>query len=294
MRQASLWMAVLVVLTCVPTTHAPAQTGGKIWRDFVWLLRHDEFGVHRIAPYDESLRGAVAGFLRVMQQKADWAEWDVAPEVYTVGQEIHCLVPLTFDSSKSTYCFTFSVINEKWYLRDLQTLGMRLDTVTTVPVAKFPDIPDAQKDWLREEDAWLTRAKFFGVLSRTIGKDSALQQFKDGSEYLLAATTRIPILPAWKAFILYLCWEQANVRGSEVTLEAMDDSEAVVQLTPIALLTYGRNGLLSTRMSYEDYTRLFEVLWEDRASAAGWRLHITYQAETCLMKFDRRAVGSLR
>lgn len=278
----------MLMLSGVPTPQASAQIGGKIWREFVWLLRHDELGSHRILPYQESLRPTIAGFLRVMKEKANWAEWDATPEIRTVGDDINCLVPLTFDSSTTTYCFTFRTVNDTWYLRNLLSLTLRLDTLSIVPASTFPDVSDAQRAWYREESTWLRQAKLFGVLSQHMGKDSALEQFKDGADYLVAAQMRVPLVTLSKGFILYLCWEQAVVRGSEVVLETLDDSEAVVQIKPLALILYARNGLLSKQISMEDFRAIFETIWEDRARAAGWQLHITYHEEGCTMKFERR------
>lgn len=280
-------IVAVVVLNAITATHAVSQTGGKIWKEFVWLLRHDEFGAHRILPYDESLRSTLVGYLHAMREKADWREWEVEPEILVVDREYHCLVPLTFDSSRTTYCFTFLSGDGMWYLRHLQNLIVRLDTISRLPASSFPDLSEAQKAWVREENAWALRAKLFGALARAVGKDSALEQFKDGSAYLLNARSRVAVLPPWKAFILYLCWEQAQLSGSEVTLVALDDSEAVVHLTPIALLLHSRSGALSLQIGPDDQRSIFEAMWRDRAAAAGWQVDFTYQAEMCVMKFRR-------
>jgi len=44
---------------------------------------------------------------------------------------------------------------------------------------------------------------------------------------------------------------------------------------------------LKTQISSEDYRKLFETKWYDRAEKAGWRLKIEYKEDTCIFHFSR-------
>ena len=90
--------------------------------------------------------------------------------------------------------------------------------------------------------------------------------------YLLGAKTWVPFVDPKKAFILYLCWEQAQLRGNKVILEKLDDKEAFVKIRPIYIDLYLRSSHLKQQISWEDYMQIFFTIWEERAKKAGWHL----------------------
>jgi hypothetical protein len=101
-----------------------------------------------------------------------------------------------------------------------------------------------------------------------------LNWFKDGAGYFLAAKTWVPFVEPGKAFILYLCWEQANLRKSKVTLEKLDENEAMIRIRPLLIDIYLQASHLKQQISFEDYVQIFTTIWEDRAEKAGWKLEI--------------------
>jgi hypothetical protein len=54
------------------------------------------------------------------------------------------------------------------------------------------------------------------------------------------AATWVPYYPLRRAFILFMCWEQFRLRGSQVTLQVLDDDKALVDFTPSFLDLYKR------------------------------------------------------
>lgn len=49
---------------------------------------------------------------------------------------------------------------------------------------------------------------------------------------------------------------------------------------------------LRRQIPFEDYTRIFETIWQDRARAAGWGLEIEYvkegfPASECVLRFTK-------
>ena len=104
----------------------------------------------------------------------------------------------------------------------------------------------------------------------------------------MGATTWVSFFPPHRAFILYLCWEQAKLYGDKVTLEKLDEREAVVRfedLTYFAL--YQRSTHLKQQISLEDYIMIFETIWQERAKAAGWNLVIDGQGRRIFLRFSR-------
>ena len=104
----------------------------------------------------------------------------------------------------------------------------------------------------------------------------------------MAARTWVPFVPVSRAFVLYLCWEQANLRGSGVTLRRLDDHEAVVTLEPHYLKFYAQTEQMREQISAEDYRRLFETIWRDRAEKGGWELQINYKGTACVFHLTRK------
>jgi hypothetical protein len=272
-----LFMQLLIInFLCISSPlDAFADDEFRIWSEFVNLLREDRFTEDMIRPHLEPLRKPIMDVLTNMIGEVDLDNIDSRPEVIRADDHISYLVPLSFDDSEpATYCFTFIEENDKWHLRHIENIFIRLDKLSSLPASEFPDLPDDKKNWQREENYWSKQVRLLNYLTGEKGKEFAFDWFKDGSGYFLTAKTWIPFVTPRIAFILYLCWEQANLRGSEVTLEKLDDSEAVVRIGPQQIKIYMHASHLRQQISFEDYVQLFSTIWEDRADKAGWHLDI--------------------
>ena len=187
---------------------------------------------------------------------------------------------------------TFLVEGGAWYFRHLEAINIRLDKTGPLPASTFPDVDEATKAHIREETGWSREVRVFNELASLKGRDFAFDFFEDGNGYFLAARTWVPFVEPRKAFILYACWEQANLRGNTVTLEKLDDAAAVVRMSTYFFGLYKASAHLPQQIPFEDYTRIFETIWKDRARAAGWSLEIDYKdegfrASECVLRFKR-------
>jgi len=282
MRQLGLRVASLILLPCLVCPAIAAQQEGEVWREFVVLLKNGQISADRIQPYESISKDTLLGFLSVMRQGAKWPEWETTPEVHRVGNQVYYLIPLTINGTRNTYCFTFVRDSGKWYFRHLESITLRLDQIGALPVSTFPDIPEAQKAWMREENLVSEEVRLFNLLAQEKGREFALDWFKDGASYFMQARTWVPFVPESRAFVLYLCWEEANLRGNRVTLEKLDEHEASVRLEPDYLKFYTATEHLRRQISAEDYRCLFETIWQDRAEKAGWKIRITYNGNGCV------------
>ena len=287
MRRLKLHLIATILVLCLPCLAAHAQEENHIWRQFVAQLKSGQFSPDQIRPYDQIPKSMMFEFLSRMRQGATWPEWEASPETHRVGSQVHYLIPLTFDGVRNTYCFTFLTESGKWYFQHLESITVRLDKIGSPPVSTFPDVPEAQKDWMREENLVSEQVRLFTMLAKEKGREFAFDWFEDGGGYFMQARTWVPFVPASRAFILYLCWEQANLRGNRVTLEKLDDREATITLESNFLKFYSQTLQVRTRMSAEDYRRLFETIWHDRAENAGWKLQITCNGNTCVFHLTR-------
>jgi hypothetical protein len=262
----------------------------RVWREFVEALKKGQVTADRVRPYPEmtSFKERVMEFLSTMREKAIWQEWQATPECYRVGSHLHCLIPLSFDGEKATYCFTFLVEGENWYFRHLEAITIRLDKIASLPTSEFPDIPESSKIWLRQESHWTEQIRLFNFLVKEKGKNFAFSWFADGDGYFLAAKAQVPFLPPEKAFVMYMCWEQAKLSGNSVTLKKLDGRQAIVQMKPIYFQLYESSGHLKKQISFADYRKIFETTWQDRASKAGWDLNISYEDDWCTFRLVRQ------
>ena len=256
-----------------------------IWQQFVAMLRAGPFPPDKVRPYDDSLRAALLGFLSVMREKADWREWERTPEAVRVGQQTTFVLPLTFDGKKKTLSFTFISEAGTWYLQHFESILLRLDKVGEPPVSQFPDVEESQKNWIREENNTSEQVRLFKYLADQKGKDFAFDWFKDGYGYILQAKTWVPLVRERKAFILYMCWEQANLHGNPTRLEKLTDTAAIVSVEPTYLKLYDQTGHLRQSISKADYLKLFQSIWQDRAQKAGWDLRLNCGEVACVFEF---------
>jgi len=87
-----------------------------------------------------------------------------------------------------------------------------------------------------------------------------LNWLKDGAGYFLAAKTWVPFVEPEKAFILHLCWEQANLRRNKVTLEKLDENAAMIRIRPLLSDIYLQASHLKQQISFDDYVQIFATI----------------------------------
>ena len=301
LRSALLVIAATMIIAggCVA---ADQPDDLQIWQSFREALRSGRMAdPERYRTLRPELRQPMMGFLEQIRKTIKWEDGGPKPEVFHVGNQIHYIVPLTFQSggstSTSTLCFTLVTEGGQWYFEHLEDIFIRLDKIGEPPVSSFPDLPEEQKAWMRDEFQGTKDIQLFTYLSEEKGKEFALNWFKDGPGYAIQAQTWVPFVPLDRAFILYLCWDLSNLsrssassvfRKEPVVLEKLSDQEARVRFTPRAFALYDQTAQFKQRISIDDYRRLFETVWLDRAQKAGWDLHISYEKGECVFHFVRQ------
>jgi hypothetical protein len=290
---ASIFGVLIFLSAVLSALPADRQSDLSIWKEFVAALKKGEITPERLRPYYEEFRSPLMGYLKEMREKAAWAEWEAEPEVHRVGDRVHFLIPLSFEGPSVTYVFSFLSEPAIWYFQHLEAITIRMDKIGALPTSTFPDVPEETKAHIREETRWSREVRVFNLLAKDQGKDFAFDFFKDGNGYFLAARVWVPFVEPSRAFILYLCWEQANLIGNEVSLEKLEDDEAVVRMRTYFFRLYKVSAHLNQQISFEDYRKIFETIWLDRARAAGWELRIEcidkdYPAAECVLNFTRK------
>jgi hypothetical protein len=259
----------------------------KIWKEFVTALMNNQMTLDRIRPKEETWKKTILGWLNMVKENVPTKELEVEPDFRRVNNKVHFILPLTYEDRKVNFCFSFLTEGDDWYFHALETIFIRLDKISSLPTSKFPDTTEEKKAVDREEWRVSKQVRLFNFLAEEKGRDFAFNWLKDGPGYFSASQVRVPFVEPSKAFILYLCWEQANLRGNNVTLEKLNDNEALVRMELIYFGLYKAAAHLRERISYDDYRQIFETIWQDRAEKAGWKLKITYEEEKCLFHFTK-------
>jgi hypothetical protein len=284
-------LIVIVVGCATPgnrvTGRALSNEEQQAWAEFVRVLENGPYPAQDIRPYEESLREPMAGFLGQMRVKADWREWHKRPRVFRVAEQAHFIIPLTFDGQRARYCFSFTREGQRWHFQHLEAITLPFDQLGDLPVSEFPDLTEPEKARIREELEVSHDVRIFNTLASSGDTSAALDWFKDGHGYALAARAWIPYFPASQAFVLYACWEQANLRGNTVVLERLDADTAVVKIGVGYFRLYRNAAHLRQQISPARYRELYETRWQNRAMAAGWDLHLSCVADECTFRFTK-------
>jgi hypothetical protein len=276
--------AGLLFLICASCTGSSyAQDNLRVWRELTTALRNGEMSIERIRPHKDlgdSFKPILLGFLDSVRAQAAPEDWAAIPEVVQIENRTQYIVPWSTRGERVTYCFSFVTEGTRWYFQHLETIFIRLDKIPPLPTSDFPDVSERQKSWAREEIYWsFVVTNFYLPVAKDKGKEHALAMLKDGGGYFVGAKTWVPFAPPRRAFILYLCWEQAKLRGNKVTLVKLEENDAIVRMQTHFLALYSTAAHLKPRISLADYRGIFETIWQDRAVNAGWNLDIRYEGE---------------
>jgi hypothetical protein len=191
------------------------------------------------------------------------------------GDTVHFL--FKFGQDTAEFCASVAVDDSRWYFRHLEAITIDLSHLPDLPCTgvDLPDLPTQQLDWIREEFLMTERVRLYNFLAQEKSREFALAWFKDGDGFALAAQAWIPYLEPRVAFIWYAAWSETHLHGCPVTLVKAGPDGAILRLTdPLHRRLYQQTGHLKYLIAAQDYEALFEVMWQDRARAAGWKLDI--------------------
>jgi len=265
----------------------------RIWKEFVIMLKENRITLGCIRPLEFISKETQVEVLNSFRRGAVWEEWEAEPEIVRYENHVNFVIPLKGMYGEWTkYCFMFLVEGDEWYYRHVEAIFIRLDKISTFPVSEFPDLPETKKAWMREEIITSEHVRLFNMLIKEKGKDFAFDWFRrgvgNGPGYFLQAKAWVPFVPPPKAFILYVCWEQANLIGNEVTLQKLDENEAIVKMIPLYFQIFRHATHLKRQITFQDYRKIFETIWEYRAQSAGWDLRVDIRGVECIFRFRRK------
>ena len=293
-RRFSVGMILILAIASIAAPPSD-QDDLKIWKEFVGFLKADRLPLDRLRPAPPMTPESQLTLIRDFAKNAAWEEWAAAPKIVRYGDLVTFIITLgQKQNSPWSYTFNFIVEDGRWFYRFLEGIFLPLDKIGPLPAAAsgFPDLPAERKIWIQQEAYWSEQVRLFNFLTHERGKEFALRWIEtgvaNGAGYALAASVWIPFYPTPRAFILYLCWEQAKLQGNNVTLEKLTEKEAVVLFEDSQYFSlYMIASHLKNQISLEDYIKIFETIWQARAKAAGWTLKIDGQGRKIYFRFSR-------
>lgn len=264
-----------------------------IWKEFVSALKAGTLTADRIRPLygtDKELHLKwLKDLMKATRDNGALSDWD-APEIIPVEDLVHFVVKLRIGRDMTTErSLSFVKEGGRWFFGHMENIMIRLDRIPPPPTSEFPRLPEETMTWQRNEILWSDLVRIYLTTAKKNGRDFALDLFKTGAGYFVGAKSWVPFVPPARAFILYLCWAESRLYGNLVTLEKLTDEEAVVRMQTHFFFLYKRSSHMRQWLPFEDYKRIFETIWQDRAKEAGWKLAIEYQDPECLQVIFRFA-----
>jgi hypothetical protein len=118
------------------------------------------------------------------------------------------------------------------------------------------------------------------------GVDEALSWFKDGAGEFLCAKSWVPYYKDPKAFIAFSAWIENRINKENISINEFPDSKCQLRfIGHLWFKVYNIASHIKTQISFDEYKMLFEYIWQDRATNAGWDISFQYIGEDTILSF---------
>ncbi len=210
-----------------------------------------------------------------------------ADKVIHTGNVAHFLFTLQGDDDQ----FCASVISEgdRHYFQQLESITIDFSNPPPTPCAgaELPSLSEQQLAWMRAEVNMTDQVRLFNHLACTQSRQFALDWFKDGDGFFLAARAWIPYYEPRIAFLWYAAWSEHYLHGNPVLVQNISHNSGSICFTdPLHWRLYRQTGHLKTQISEADYEAMFDAIWQDRARAAGWHLETVRNVQSIELHFS--------
>jgi len=248
----------------------------EIISDFKSKLRADSFTDN---DFLSDMRPFLKSFLTGKSRQHTREKFLAADGKVIVGEEKFCVILKCPDDE---YRFDFITdMDGKWRICFVECITLPVHDITELPYANFNRY--AKESWIRAENN----------ISRMIYQYVTVKSFdffRDGGGNVLAAESWVPFYTKRKAFIAYNAWYECRINGEHVIIDEFDDDICILRFTDhLWLRVYNAATHIKTVIPFEEYMALFEYIWNDRATAAGWKINYTYDFDKniTIMQFRR-------
>ena len=250
-----------------------------IWNEFLEKLRCDSFSeddfTGDMKPFLYSFLSGTAAQIR--RDKFINASADIIDCEYKKIAVLSC--------PDDKYRFDFIIDNDKWQLCFIECVTLPLANVNNFPYSSFIALPEKEA-WINAEKSISKIVYFFCKLKDIFGVDEALLWFNDGACEFLCAKSWVPFYKDAKAFILYCGWIENRINGENVSVEVFTDSKCVIRfINHLWFKIYHITSHIKDQLKLDEYKKLFEHIWQDRATHSGWNIAFEYENNDTILIF---------
>jgi hypothetical protein len=244
-----------------------------LWNALTLKLASGGWSEQDVHPLAAGMTGLLVPVLNRFAQSFKSGAGGQLRRVIETGNTVHFL----FNIGSDEYCASVLLVNGCWYFHHLEAISIDLSNPPELPCtgASLPGLPEQQLDWMREEAAMTERVRLFNFLAAQKSRACALDWFRDGAGFALAARAWIPYFEPRLALLWYAAWSETYLHGNPVTVLRIDENNSTIRLAdPLHWRLYRQTVHLKAQIGEPDYEALFDIVWQDRAKCAGWSLDI--------------------
>jgi len=175
--------------------------------------------------------------------------------------------------------------NDKYKLADLDGYTLPLKKVDQLPFNDYIPLPE-RESIMRQEYAITRTVDYYARLKEIIGKQEALNWFKDGKGEKTGVPAWMPYFTKRKAFIAYTAWMQNRIYGEDIYITKFSEEHSELLFKNSSwLFLYKVAGHLKHMIPYDEYIELFETIWKDRALWNEYNASFSYDGEDIRISF---------
>lgn len=164
----------------------------------------------------------------------------------------------------------------------LDSYTIPLTCVDALPFHDFTPMPKWENR-MREEYRITRIIHDYVRLIDIIGKNEAINWFKDGQGEKSGVIAWMPYFTKRKAFVAYTAWMQNRIFGEDIYIMRFSEEESELFFRNSNwLYLYQTATHIKQMITYEAYIELFESIWQDRAAQND--LHAVFSYDACDVK----------
>jgi len=254
-----------------------------IWNEFLDKLHYDSFSEN---DFSNDMKTFLCSFLIGATAQFRREKFINAPAEIIDGEHKKIIILSCPDGE---YRFDFEINNGKWQLCFVECITLPVANINSFPYNSFVALPEKEA-WINAEKNISKMIYFFCKLKNIFGFDEALLWFNDGAGEFLCAKSWVPFYEDGKAFIMYCAWIENRINGESISVEIFTKTKCVMRfINHLWFRVYHVASHIKIQLPLDEYKKLFEHIWQDRAKHSGWNISFEYDGNDTIISFNRVA-----
>jgi hypothetical protein len=250
-----------------------------IWREFIEKLSLDSL---KDSDFSDEMRPFFVSFL-CGEAAYDRRKKFINSSAKMIDGEFRKSIILSCPDDE--YRFDFEIIKDKWKLCFIEGITLPLSNISCFPYDSFIQLPE-KESWIKAERNISKIVYLFCKLRKLFNTDEALLWFNDGAGEFLCSRAWVPFYNDSKSFVLYSGWIENRINGEDVSIEIFSDEKCVMRFrNHLWFKVYHGSSHIKNQLSFDNYRKLFESIWQDRAINSGWHIVFDYNDDDTILTF---------